>query len=80
MTDKLSRNNVRLHYSDLPASFSEKLKSFFGRQNALNDDVEKQLEDNQRQLEAIVQKLVATERELAQLKQSVTRLSKAGGQ
>ncbi|WP_343529303.1 hypothetical protein [Yokenella regensburgei] len=80
MSESLSRNNVKLHLSDLPVMFSEKLRGFFSRQPAFNDEVTKILDQNQKQLMVITQKLAATEKELSQLKKAINQQqSKAGG-
>lgn len=74
MAHQLSRNNVKLHFSDLPALFSDKLKKFFSGQYQHNEDVATYLENTDKKFQIITQKLAATERELSRLKQDIAQL------
>jgi hypothetical protein len=79
MSEHLSRNNIKLHFSDLPSLFSEKLKKFFSGQYQLNEDVATQLQNIDKKFQAVTQKLTAMDCEMSQLKQEVTRLKKYSG-
>ncbi|HHI2551358.1 TPA: hypothetical protein ACP41M_001074 [Klebsiella aerogenes] len=81
MSDSLSLNNVRVHLRDIPEFFSSKLKSFITRQPDFNDAIQERLNQSEKALEILNQKLGIMSRnasemdsELASLKQAVKRL------
>ncbi|HHA2025512.1 TPA: hypothetical protein ACOEAK_003169 [Enterobacter ludwigii] len=74
MMSELSRNNVRLHLSDLPVQFPEKLKSALTRQNAFNEEVEQMLDKSSKALEILAQSQATTQRELNKSRQETREL------
>lgn len=77
-----SLNNIRVHLSEIPESFSKKLKAFITRQPDFNDAVQQLQEKQQKRLLILEQQLqqmadsnTSLSRQVSTLKQSVSTLS-----
>ncbi|TDN54632.1 hypothetical protein EC843_101678 [Buttiauxella sp. JUb87] len=74
MSDPLSLNTVKIHLSELPPTFSEKLKSFFSRQPAFNDEVKKRLSSASQAIQLLTQEQAALKKRINSLENEINTM------
>lgn len=74
MSDPLSLNSVKVHLSELPVTFSEKLKSFFSRQPAFNDEVKKRLSSASQAIQLLTQEQAALKKQIRSLENEINTM------
>lgn len=73
---QFSLNNVRVNLSDIPETFSKKLKSFLTRQPDFNEEIHKLTEKQQKLLLMLEQQISQMNDSSEELAQSVSALSR----